>query len=307
MAGPAAPEPSRRGAAALVVQAHLRAHRDAVVGHDPGARVGGAEDVHKMRVATRRLRSALRTFRPLLDRGVSEPLRAELTWLAGVLGQARDTQVMWDRLDSMVEEEPSDVATTDVRGAMDSELREAHDAAVAAAAAALGSVRYFRLLDALDELVRRPPWTPLALGSADDVLRPCVRAEWKRLRRRVRAAQAAEPGHDRDEHLHEVRKAAKRLRYAAEAVRAGVRGARPPASPRRPSRSRRCSATSTTAWSPAPCCASSRPRAPAGPATHCSMAGCMPPRSGTQPGPRPSSTPPGTTCSRRRLRRWLRP
>jgi CHAD domain-containing protein len=111
---------------------------------------------------------------------------------------------------------------------MDSELREAHEAAVSAAAAALGSVRYFRLLDALDELVWRPPWTPLALGSADDVLRPCVRAEWKRLRRRVRAAQAAEPGHDRDEHLHEVRKAAKRLRYAAEAVEAafGAKAAR---------------------------------------------------------------------------------
>ena len=79
-------------------------------------------------------------------------------------------------------------------------------------------MRYFRLLDALDELVRQPPWTPVALGSAEDVLRPRVRAEWKRLRRLVRAAQEAEPGHDRDEHLHEVRKAAKRLRYAAEAV-----------------------------------------------------------------------------------------
>jgi len=218
MAGPEGPEPSRHGAAALVVQANLRTHLDAVVGHDPGARVGVPEDVHKMRVATRRLRSALRTFRPLLDRDVSEPLRGELTWLAGVLGQARDTQVMWDRLDSMVEKEPSDVATTDVRGAMDSELREAHDSAVTTATAALDSVRYFRLLDALDELVRRPPWNPVALGSADDVLRPRVHAEWKRLRRRVRAAQETEPGPDRDEHLHEVRKAAKRLRYAVEAV-----------------------------------------------------------------------------------------
>jgi CHAD domain-containing protein len=38
----------------------------------------------------------------------------------------------------------------------------------------------------------------------------------RRTRKAYRAAQAQPPGADRDEHLHEMRKAAKRLRYAAE-------------------------------------------------------------------------------------------
>jgi CHAD domain-containing protein len=101
---------------------------------------------------------------------------------------------------------------------MDAELRATYEGAQAAAVEALGSARYFRLLDALEELVRQPPWTVLALGSAQDVLRSRVRKDWKRTRRLVRAAQRMEPGEERDQQLHEVRKAAKRLRYAAEVV-----------------------------------------------------------------------------------------
>jgi CHAD domain-containing protein len=56
------------------------------------------------------------------------------------------------------------------------------------------------------------------MGSADDVLRARVRKEWKRVRRLAAAAREAEPGAEHDARLHEVRKSAKRLRYAAEAV-----------------------------------------------------------------------------------------
>ena len=54
--------------------------------------------------------------------------------------------------------------------------------------------------------------------SAQDVLRSRVRKDWKRTRRLVRVAKRMEPGEERDQQLHEVRKAAKRLRYAAEVV-----------------------------------------------------------------------------------------
>jgi CHAD domain-containing protein len=118
----------------------------------------------------------------------------------------------------MVAAEPGDLATAAVRERMDAELRATYEGAQAAAAEALGSARYFRLLDALEELVRQPPWTALALGSAQDVLRSRVRKDWKRTRRLVRVAQRMEPGEERDQQLHEVRKAAKRLRYAAEVV-----------------------------------------------------------------------------------------
>ena len=218
LTGPPLPKPSRRGAAGLVVQQYLQTQLGEILGHDPGVRRGDDEPVHRMRVASRRTRSLLSTYRPLLDRTVTDPLRAELKWLAGALGDARDTRVMWDRLDAMVEAEPGDLATPAVRERMDAELRATYEGAQAAAVEALGSARYFRLLDALEELVRQPPWTALALGSAQDVLRSRVRKDWKRTRRLVRVAQRMEPGEERDQQLHEVRKAAKRLRYAAEVV-----------------------------------------------------------------------------------------
>ena len=67
--------------------------------HDPGVRLGiDAEDVHQARVATRRLRSDLRTFRPLLDEAWAEALRDDLRWLGGELGRVRDAEVLRDRL-----------------------------------------------------------------------------------------------------------------------------------------------------------------------------------------------------------------
>ena len=57
---------------------------------DPAVRLDADDAVHKMRVAVRRLRSTLATYRRLLDRDVTEPLRDELKWLGGVLGAVRD-------------------------------------------------------------------------------------------------------------------------------------------------------------------------------------------------------------------------
>src|ERR1700694_3638482 len=56
------------------------------------------EAVHQARVATRKLRSHLRTFRPLLDPEWTDPLRSELGWLALSLGAVRDQEVLLERL-----------------------------------------------------------------------------------------------------------------------------------------------------------------------------------------------------------------
>ena len=67
----------------------------AIVEHDAGTRLGrDPEELHKMRVATRRLRAFLRTGRPLLDADWAEALRLELRWLGGVLGPVRDLDVL---------------------------------------------------------------------------------------------------------------------------------------------------------------------------------------------------------------------
>ena len=74
------------------------------------------------------------------------------------------------------------------------------------------SARYFRLLDALDEVVVTAP------PPDDDHPHATIAAGYKRVRKRMKAADAAVGDHDRDDALHGVRKAAKRLRYVAAAT-----------------------------------------------------------------------------------------
>ena len=77
----------------------LEAEYRALLAHDPGTRRGDdPEDLHQLRVATRRLRAFLRAARPLVDGEWAESLREELGWLGGHLGPARDLDVMLGRL-----------------------------------------------------------------------------------------------------------------------------------------------------------------------------------------------------------------
>jgi CHAD domain-containing protein len=92
--------------------------------------------------------------------------------------------------------------------------RGAHDRSVEA----MTSDRYFALVDHLDALVADPPWTPVAQEAAHEVLPRRMRKDWKRVRTRVAAADSAPGPEERDVRLHQVRKAAKRARYAAEAL-----------------------------------------------------------------------------------------
>jgi triphosphatase len=68
--------------------AHLQANEQGVLeGENP-------DFIHQMRVALRRLRSAVAVFRPALPAGAADFLARELTWLARVLGRARDWDVL---------------------------------------------------------------------------------------------------------------------------------------------------------------------------------------------------------------------
>jgi CHAD domain-containing protein len=210
--------PRRDGPAAAVVHARLREQVAELKARDPQVRRDVYDGVHKMRVALRRLRSALATFRPLLDEEVTEPLRDEMRWIAGVLGEARDAEVMHERLRNMLDEQPRELVLGAVRRRVNTELGGAYRDAHAASLEAMESERYFALLDRLDALVADPPWAPLAQQPAREVMPGCVRRDFRRLRRLVALADDAAGQHERDERLHEVRKAAKRVRYAAETL-----------------------------------------------------------------------------------------
>lgn len=221
--GQVTPTPTRKAPASQVLQARLLKQVTVIRRYDPLVRRDAPDAVHKMRVAVRRLRNALATYRPLFVREQTEPIRDELKWLAAELGEPRDAEVMRERLEEMLAEEPPEV----VRGAgyqrMDEEMRAEYARARGRMLEALGSDRYFALLDRLTELAAGPPWTAKAARPADSVLRTRVRHDYKRLVGRVEFADEAEDPGEREHRLHEARKAAKRVRYAAETI-TGVYG-----------------------------------------------------------------------------------
>ncbi|MFI0740989.1 CHAD domain-containing protein [Streptomyces sp. NPDC021100] len=222
LAGETTPEPPppapAAGEAARVVLDHLREQAEAVVALDPGARLGTEDAVHQMRVATRRLRSALRTYGRLLDPRTTDTLGAELRWLAVELGADRDREVVVERLRHHLDDLPRPLVRGPVRARLRIWSNRSRAETRRRVAAALDSERHLALLDRLDALVTDPPLRPSAAGASEKVLVKAVRRDHERLAARIAHALATDPGPARDAALHEARKAAKRARYAAEAA-----------------------------------------------------------------------------------------
>lgn len=208
----------RRGPAADVVLSHLTDQVAELHRQDQRVRAGSAAGVHKMRIAARRLRSALRTYSRLLDADAVGRATAELRWLGRSLAAARDAQVLRERWQELVSGQPTDLVLGPVRSRLDDELRAAEKAGQAGVRQALGSERYFRLLDDLDALLDREAFTTEAAGPARMVLPALLHRDVKRLRRTVAALDRAEDPDARNLALHDVRKKGKRLRYAAESM-----------------------------------------------------------------------------------------
>lgn len=203
------------GPAAQVLLAYLAEQVAVVLGREDDVRSDLPDAVHKTRVATRRLRSALRTFRRLLDREVTDPLREEVRWLATALGAPRDAEVMRDRILASLEgqEEVLGPVRERVRG----ELDDRHATAHAALVEVLDSERYLGLVDRLLELLAEPPWRGRAHRRAEKVLPGLVARAVDRAREAAHAADHAQ-GEQRLHQLHEARKRAKAVRYAYEAL-----------------------------------------------------------------------------------------
>ncbi|MFB7826497.1 CYTH and CHAD domain-containing protein [Streptomyces hydrogenans] len=211
----AAPDDGSAGAAVL---AYAREQVDALVRLDPAVRRELPDAVHQMRVACRRLRSAFKTYRKVLDRDVTDPVGAELKWLAGELGHARDQEVLAARLSDALDALPRERLHGPVRGRLRRWDRARSTGARRRALDALDSPRHLALLDALDRLIADPPLRPGARKKATKVLPRAIRRDHGRLADRIGPALDLDPGHERDVALHEARKAAKRARYAADAA-----------------------------------------------------------------------------------------
>lgn len=224
--GPALPpKPTRKGPASAVLLAYMHAMVRTLQAHDPGVREDLPDAVHQLRVAARSMRSALATYRKFTDSAVARSLREELKWLAGAVGAARDTEVILLRLKDRIGTEPAELLVGPVQQRIEEHLGASNHDARAAGLAALDSDRYFRLLDSLDSFVTDPPLSDLARKPARKCVAARVAADRARLKQAVEAVDGAQDGAPADAALHEVRKSAKRLRYAAEAA-AAIHGKR---------------------------------------------------------------------------------
>jgi len=158
--------------------------------------------LHQARVALRRLRSAFSLYKQILVDAESQRLKDELKWLTGVLGAARNIDVMIAR-----------VGSGDIKG----RLLEARDSAHKEVLNALYGSRAKALMLDLNEWLHCGEYLTLREtaeirnGPVVDFAIEVLDRQRKKLKKRGKSLAEAD-----DEHRHEARKAAKKLRYASE-------------------------------------------------------------------------------------------
>lgn len=185
---------------------------------EPAVRVDAPDTVHKSRVATRRLRSTLRTYRKLFDRSVTDRLRDEIKWLTALLGGPRDAEVMRDRLLEAVGALDADLVRGPVVKRIRNEMEQRHAEAHARLVKGLDGVRYERLMGSLVDVVMDPPWSKVAARKATKALPPLVGKAAVKVERFSERIEGLEDSAEREDAIHDVRKLAKAARYAAEAA-----------------------------------------------------------------------------------------
>ncbi|MFD7474890.1 CHAD domain-containing protein [Streptomyces sp. NPDC059837] len=210
------------GSAAEEVLRHVDGQVHALVDLDPAVRRGLPGSVHRMRVTCRRLRSTLRSYRAVLEREVTDPIREELKWLGGELGAERDQEVLMERLGGRIRATPRELVLGPVGARLQvwnvSRTSEARQRTLDA----LRSPRYLALLNSLATLTQQPPLSRKAARKPDKVMVKAILKGYDRLAGRVAHALELSPGTERDAALHQARKAAKRTRYATEPARASL-------------------------------------------------------------------------------------
>jgi CHAD domain-containing protein len=205
-----------------VVLAYLREHAARLGSLDPLVRGDQPDSVHQMRVTSRRLRSTLQTFGEIIPRSGTGGILAELKWLGEVLGEARDAEVLATRLAENLRTIPPELVLGPAQARVQGHFAPIQAAARRNVLAALDSARYFALRDALDGLLADPSLSGEAARPARRVLPAAARRTYRRTGRRIRRAGHTPPGRPRELAFHEARKAAKRARYAGEALSSAI-------------------------------------------------------------------------------------
>jgi triphosphatase len=195
-----------------VAFAALRTHFHTFLRTEPGTRMGDDPDeLHDMRVASRRIRAALSVFRQALP-ARSERLRQELGWIADGLGAVRDLDVQLERVQAWTQDVPAEgEGGSEIVAALQEARRSVREELLRI----LDSARYARFVESFGVMLRRgplraqpPAWLPVTVVAPGllQERRRAVRKRFKRLRHADEQAPA----------LHAVRIRCKRLRYLLE-------------------------------------------------------------------------------------------
>lgn len=168
---------------------------------------GGPDAVHQARTRVRRLRSVLSVYRRAFDRDETDRLRRRLKTLGSLLGEVRDLEVRATAIEDTLaaDTEPSVIEAVTV---MAEEARAEHERALA------------RLLTTLRGRSTRRLLADLLVFAAEPPLRKQGRAHPRKVARTGlgKAARRVRPTGESLPERHELRKDARRLRYAADAV-----------------------------------------------------------------------------------------
>ncbi|MGB0970763.1 MAG: CHAD domain-containing protein, partial [Mycobacterium sp.] len=187
-----------------------------LLGWDRAVRSDAHDSVHQMRVATRKIRTLLRSAEGSLGITDDEWVLGELRELAGVLGVARDAEVLAERYARELEALPEPNVRGPVRERLVGGAEKRYQSGWRRSLIALSSQRYFRLLDALEALAAAEP---AARTGGEEPAHLTIKSAYKLIRKAAKAAYAAAADDtDEDEVLHRLRKRAKELRYHAAAV-----------------------------------------------------------------------------------------
>jgi CHAD domain-containing protein len=199
-----------------VVEPYVRQHSATVRGSLPLVLGDAPDAIHAARVATRRLRSVLKTYRPLWVSG-HRTLRDELRWYASALSRPRDLEVVGAWLEALLDD--SRVRAAEGALAAAEELRDRlrldREVTLVTMRDELAGERFAELAAAL------PPtdWSPAAEVPGDLLVSGLAAVQ---ARFAAAEAEALPTGADRPAALHELRKTTKAARYAVDALGAGA-------------------------------------------------------------------------------------
>jgi CHAD domain-containing protein len=212
-ADPAVPTLADDATIGDVIRAAMASSVQRMLFFDPMVRLDApAVAIHQSRVATRRLRSDLKTFRPVLEEAWAEELRAELKRFASELGSVRDADVQSDRLERAGRE----LGRTDGAHAVRlvRRLRRQREERLGELLQTIDSAEHLELLDRLVVASKEPRLVPDAAAPATKSLPELVDGPWRKVRKEARRISAEAT----DQELHQLRIRVKRARYACEAA-----------------------------------------------------------------------------------------